>query len=293
MLTIFSTPKPFRAHVNTIQRNAIQSWILLDPGVEVILFGDDEGSADICKEFGIRHEPVVRRDEHGLKFMDYLFGRAQEIASHSVLCYVNCDIILMSDFRSAVHQVSKRFKAALMVGRRWDVDVTAPWDFRSSNWEGELRRLVRLSGQQRPGDWVDYFVFKGGLFSQLLPLVIGRVAWDHWLIWKARAEGGAVIDASRAVMAVHQNHDYSYHPSGAFGVWNDEVANRNREVAGGHRHLYTMEDATHTLGPQGITYNWGQWRRTVDETPVFRAFLPPLRWLRGGARRVVQRNGGA
>ena len=42
MLTIFSTPKPFRGHIGVIQRNAIESWKRIHPDVEIILFGDEE-----------------------------------------------------------------------------------------------------------------------------------------------------------------------------------------------------------------------------------------------------------
>lgn len=51
MITIFSTPKPFRGHFEIIQRNAIQSWLRLRPGCEIILLGNDEGTA----EFNLRH----------------------------------------------------------------------------------------------------------------------------------------------------------------------------------------------------------------------------------------------
>ena len=61
MLTLFSTPKPFRGHIGVIQRNALKSWTLLHPDVEIILFGDDEGTADICRELGLQHEPHVER----------------------------------------------------------------------------------------------------------------------------------------------------------------------------------------------------------------------------------------
>ncbi len=63
MLTLFSTPKPFRGHINIIQRNALESWRRLDPDAEIILFGDDEGAAEVCRELGLRHEPKVLRSE--------------------------------------------------------------------------------------------------------------------------------------------------------------------------------------------------------------------------------------
>ena len=94
MLTIFSTPKPFRGHIGTIQRNAIQSWKRLHPDVEVILFGDDEGAAEAAREFGLRHVPDVPRNEFGTKLLRGFFEPAQRMAQYDRLCYVNCDIIL-------------------------------------------------------------------------------------------------------------------------------------------------------------------------------------------------------
>ena len=99
MLTLFGTPKPFRGHIGVIQRNALQSWKLLNPDVEIILFGDDEGTAEVCAELGLRHEPHVERHESGMKYLSYMFERTQSIARHDYLCYSNCDIVLMSDFR--------------------------------------------------------------------------------------------------------------------------------------------------------------------------------------------------
>jgi len=52
------------------------------------------------------------------------------------------------------------------------------------------------------------------------------------LAWKALDSGMPAIDASRAVMATHQNHDYSYHPQGKAGVWTREEAGRNAQLAG-------------------------------------------------------------
>jgi hypothetical protein len=62
MLTFFSTPKPFIGHCNLIQRNALKSWTLLHSDAEVILFGDEEGAAEACRDLGIRHEPNVLRN---------------------------------------------------------------------------------------------------------------------------------------------------------------------------------------------------------------------------------------
>jgi hypothetical protein len=256
MLTFFSTPKPFRGHIATIQRNAIRSWTLLDPGAEVILFGNEDGAAETARELGIRHEPNVERNENGTKYLRSIFDRAQELARHNLLCYVNCDILLMADFREALERVTRHHRAFLMVGRRWDTNIVAPWDFTLADWQQQLHALALREGRQRPSQWIDYFAFSRGLYYRNTPaFVIGRPSWDNWLVWKARASKVAVVDASELVVAVHQNHDYSYHPDGEKGVWEGEEAQSNYRLLGGWRHFGTMENATHRLTPTGFRHN--------------------------------------
>src|ERR1039457_6027675 len=123
MLTLFTTAKPFLGHSGIIQRNALQSWKLLHPDVEVILFGDEEGAADVSRELGLHHEPEIARDRAGLPYMNCMFDRAEEIARHDNLCYANCDIILTSDLLEALGRVRAVRSEFLIVGRRWDTDV--------------------------------------------------------------------------------------------------------------------------------------------------------------------------
>src|SRR5713226_7639368 len=247
MLTIFSTPKPFEGHIEIIQRNAIMSWKMLHPDVEVILFGDEAGTSEICRELGLRHGPRVERTSEGTKLVRSIFGPAQQLSRHNVLCYSNCDIILGQDFLRAIQRVSDWGKSFLMVGRRWDSDIVAPVDFSDPGWEGKLREFILREGVQRLYYNIDYFAFTKGIYTDIPPLAIGRVWWDHWLIWKASQQKAAVVDASDVVCAMHQNHDYAYHPEGQKGVWYGEGAQQNFKLAGGFRHLHTLEDAAHRL----------------------------------------------
>lgn len=255
MLTIFTTGKPFRGHSGMIQRTALKSW-LLHPDVEVILFGDDEGAREISEEFSLRHEPHVERNEFGSKRLDYMVERAQEIARYDLLCYINCDIILLSDFCLALERVSAAHAHFLMVGRRWDIDIQEPIDFSAQDATQRLRQLALSQGVQRGPDTIDYFAFRRRLYRDLPALVIGRIWWDHFLVWKALQLHADVVDVSSCAVAIHQNHDYGYHGAGAAGVWNDEQARQNFKLAGGSRHLYTIADATHILEPTSERQNW-------------------------------------
>lgn len=255
MLTLFTTPKPFRGHIGVTQRNAILSWKSLFPDIEIIVFGPEEGAAEICAELGLRHEPEVEITNLGTKRIDRIFQRAQQIARHPYLCYINCDIILLSDFARAFERVRSTHSRFLMVGRRWDTPVVDSYSSFSGASEKALREFTAKSGVRQPGYSVDYFLFTPGLYDNMPPLVIGRVWWDHWIVWNARAQGADVVDVSEQVLAIHQNHDYGYHPQGATGVWNDEQAIANYRNAGGRWHLYTIDDATHILESDGERSN--------------------------------------
>lgn len=255
MLTFFTTAKPFLGHNGVIQRNALKSWTLVHPDVEVILFGDDEGAAAVAGELGIRHEPRVEKNSAGSNRVDAMFARAQSLARHDVVCYSNCDIIFMQDFCVALERVLAAHREFLIVGRRWDTEIAQPCDFASGDWQKQVRNLAFQTGRRRTADWIDYFVFSRGLFADLPALVVGRVFWDNWMVWKGLSLKKPVVDASRAIVAVHQNHDYRHHPQGKQGVWQGEEAGANYRLTGGWRHLRTIADATHRLGASGLKVN--------------------------------------
>lgn len=286
MLTLFTTAKPFNGHDGIIQRNALKSWMLLDKDVEIIVFGDDRGSAQICAEFAIRHEPLVERSEFGTVLVNDMFARAQATARHNVLCYVNCDIILLVDFCRAISQTRARYPRFLMVGRRWDTDITEPIDFSSESWEEQVRQRALAARCQRDEWWIDYFAFSRGFFGpDIPPFAVGRTSWDNWLAWKGCASG-CLVDASASVVAVHQNHNYGHHPQGRNGVWKGEEARRNCELAGGGVHLRSIADATLVLRDgrfkNNVARHWFALERRVrdlEHVLIYNVWLPLWHFL--------------
>jgi hypothetical protein len=275
MITFFTTAKPFEGHSGIIQRNALKSWKLLHPEAEVIVFGDEGGVADVCVELGLRHEPEVLRvvlnsgfastnpeTRPGMKRLDFMFREAQRIAKHPWLCYCNCDIVLMADFREAVERAKSWKEKFLLVARRWDTDVTSEIDFGRREWAAELRELALSKGTKQIPNYIDFFVFPREFYDDVPALVVGRSYWDHWLVWRALNGGLAVVDVSRAVVAVHQNHSYGYHPQGKQGTNEDALALRNLELSGGREHLRSMHDASHAMTKSG----------KIMKTPLRRMF---------------------
>ena len=277
---MLAVPKAFTGHTAVIQRNAIQSWLRLRPACEVILFGDDAGTAEIAADLNVRHIPVVERNGYGTPLVNALFAAAERLANHPWLCYINADIILMADFMDAVRRVVAREAKSLMICRRWDVAVDALLDFHPG-WEGDLRARVRREGRRRPHTAIDCFVFPRGFWDEVPPFALGRGMWDNWLIYRARAAQCPVVDLSDVVLAVHQNHDYAHQAhaiKAEADVWSTAEARRNWELGGGYAHAFSAYDATHRLTRDGLRRNFTPYAiyRRLALLTVSRPFLTPV-----------------
>jgi hypothetical protein len=249
LLTLFTIPKPFEGHIGTIQRNAVASWRRLHPQCELLLFGDEEGTKQVAEEYDTEYLPEVERNQFGTPIVSSLFKQAAARARYSTLCYINADIILMSDFVQAFKLV-EGLGSFLMVGRRWDLDIDASLDLQDRGWEEALRSLVEQQGALHPPTGIDYFVFNRGLWGDSIPpFAVGRTAWDNWFIYQARKSQASIIDATEAVMAVHQNH--AYNPAllkhDGRGDWRGPEVPRNMELAGRFAVNYNIDDATRVL----------------------------------------------
>jgi hypothetical protein len=276
-ITIFATPKKFDGHIGVIQRNAITSWTHIQPKPEVILFGTEPGTAELAAELGLRHVSAVKCNEWGTPLVSDLFAQAEQLGSGSVVCYVNADIILFDNFADAISRVAVWRERFLMVGRRTDLDVREALDFRDG-WAESIASRARREGKLQIARSIDYFVFSRGLYPGMPPLAIGRFWWDNWLLWKARSLGADVVDASRAVLAIHQNHDYShttYGPSKEEMMASEECIRNARltceQNPGDYdngffwRYAYTIHDANYRLTSAGVVGNprhwWKQFKR--------------------------------
>lgn len=250
LITLFSAPKPFTdPHIAMIQRNAIQSWTLL-PEVEVILLGEEKGLAEAALELGVRHIPNVAHSESDTPLISSMFQLARENSNSDLLCIINADMILMSDFIEAAKQPVKLKDKFILLSQRWDLDVTRPLDF-STGWENRLQSMVHRQGQLHRPTGSDFFLFPKSCYMDVPNFTIGRAGWDNWMIYKARKAGWAVIDCTPSVMIVHQNHDYSHLPGGRPHYEHPDT-NENIRLAGGQANVrYTILDSTHQLTADG------------------------------------------
>ncbi|MEK6250027.1 MAG: hypothetical protein N2C12_17720 [Planctomycetales bacterium] len=252
-ITIFAMPKPFAGRIATIQRNAIGSWLQLQPRPQVILFGNEAGVAEVANEFGVDYLRDVERNEFGTPLMHNMFSLARQHARYETMAYVNADIILCRDFVSAISRVNQLgLENYLAIGRRVNMCIDARLDFSDPDWEQKVVQLAQTTGSLAPRVCKDYFIFKKPLFANIPPFAIGRAVYDNWFVYHAHQQGLPVIDVTRSVYAIHQNHDYGHIKGGRGAAYvSGEETKRNRQLAGGMR-LLKGSSASWKLTASGI-----------------------------------------
>jgi hypothetical protein len=249
MISFFSVPKPFAGHTEIIQRNAISNWSRAAPGAEVLLFGDEAGTAEAAAATEALHVPRLRRSPHGAPLLDDVFREAARLAAHDTLCFVNTDIVFRGDVSGAV-ATAATIAPFLVIGESADMDVRTAVPFDRTDWRlslsGEKKRRGPLA--------LDYFFFSRGVFTDVPPFALGRARFDNWLVWRAIDRGISVIDATRAIDAIHQLHDYGHLPGGRREAYEGPDAKRNQSLAGFwcYLHLYSVLDARFNLSSDGL-----------------------------------------
>jgi|GEM_PF-1275092 FkbM family methyltransferase len=275
MLTIFSTCRRFEGIFGTIQTNALESWTRLEPRPQIIILGDDAGTAEICEELGLTHVPAVATSDLGTPLVSDMFARAQELAEFDTCCFINSDIILLPETGAVVESARARFGSQyLVVGQRHDLAITTVLPF-EDGWADELRDRARQRGKLRSEILLDYFIFPTGQFKDLPPFAIGRSAYDNWIVWHAGDIGAAVIDATRALTVIHQNHDYS-HAGGMAAVWEGPEARRAHEMIGHWSRYHAVAharfmftDAGQITPARGMKYRMARPRRVASHALRF------------------------
>lgn len=241
-LTIFSAPKPFSdPHIAVIQRNAISSWTKL-PEVAVLLLGDEPGLAETAAELDVRHLCELPRSPSGAPLMDAMFRLARENSPSPLYCIVNADIILFPGLVESARQVLAQREKFVLMGRRWDMDITAALDF-DGDWPARLQDDIRRRGELHRPAGSDYFLFPGSCYMDMPPFTIGRAGWDNWMIYHARKQGFAAIDATDDITIIHQNHDYSHLPGGKPHYHHPETDENIRLAGGRAMTRFTLLDA--------------------------------------------------
>lgn len=281
-LTIFTTPKPFtNPHIATIQRNALANWRALGEDTAVIVLGDEEGAGEAAAQYGALHLPEVARNKEGTPLISDLFEQACQNATGPLVAYVNADILLLPDFVETAHRAAQAHENFLLVGQRWDLDVTESLRF-DFGWDTVLRERAQQQGRLHPPAGSDYFIFPKNAYRGMPQFAIGRAGWDNWMIFQARRQGWPAIDATHDIFIIHQNHDYSHLPGGQPHYRQPETFDNIRMAGGRMITRFTLADCNHRIVDGKITakpLTWKKIRREMEIFPLVRLGSRFFGWL--------------
>ena len=252
-LTIFAIPKPFEGHSGVIQRNAIRSWANLKPEAEIILFGNAcPGLEEIASEVDARVLPM-RVNRFGTPLLSDAFTRAMTEARGATCCYVNADIVFGPELPEVVERLLKCAPPKwLGIGRRTNLDVTSEWTGETGPQVERLMERARSDGRVDSVVCKDFFLFPPDVIGEIPEFLVGRGNWDNWIVAEVKSRQIPVVDLSRQLSVIHQNHDYSHVEGGRKNAYVfGEEARENQRLAGG-RNLISGSTATWKLTDFGL-----------------------------------------
>ncbi len=252
--TLFAIPKPFAGDAVRIQTNAIRSWTKLGPAVEVLLIGDDAGTAEAATNLGVSHVAGVETNEQGTPLLSSAFSIARQFSKAPVLIYCNCDVILMNEFVEAIAELhaSDQFEQFLAIGRRLDVDVDELIEFDDQAKVQAFVSQARKTGQRGPIVCKEFFAFSRDDFAGIPEFAVGRGNWDNWMVADARRQGIPVISISEKAMVIHQKHGYEHMNASRLKCYLTGAEARENERLGHGKNLVRGSSSTWTLGRDGL-----------------------------------------
>ena len=226
-ITFFSIPKSFVGKNIIHQRNAILSWLSINPKPNVCLLGNETGVKEICNEFDLFHIKDIKCNEFGTPLLNNAFDKVMNLSNDSIFVFINTDIIVNDSIHAAINKIKSQFNKFLIIGHRRDVDIDIQLDFNEYTNNDSLTRFAEESSYIQHPAYKDYFIFTRDVWQNIPAFAVGRASYDNALVYKALKDNIPVIDASNIILALHQNHDYSHLQNGKNEAYNGTEAQKN------------------------------------------------------------------
>lgn len=269
MITLGATPKAFKGHTGIIQENAIRSWLTnhFDDGqkLEIILFGKEEGTEEMCKKYGLIHCPDIGVNAFGTPLLDSIIDKLQKLATNEIVCYISADTMLFFD------KFNFKTKGVFFIsGVRYDIEIDKLIDF-------EKTVNIDVFNPKKHGlTACEYWMFPKGL-KYFPPFAVGRGGMDNWFVWYIKKLKVPFISCSpKNILAIHQNHDYS-HIRGNKKDWKGIEAEENLKISGWF-HFKDLRDADYILEDGKLRKPPITLYRIFIDNPLGRLLIGIKRW---------------
>ena len=201
----------------------VHNWLSLRPYVIPVIFTNETEVADECRRMGWEVFPVRVAAADDIPVLKYMYQDVMEAFNTTFYAYSNGDILytesLVDTLVGLVNSQISLQAPVLLVGKRTNVvNVT---ESEGSTFEN-LTAIAKGRGSLFTGYAEDYFITPRVYpWKDIAEVVIGRRAYDNWLVWYARKQKQVVIDATSTLLAVHQttiagNYEGHGHKNGEY-----------------------------------------------------------------------------
>eukprot|EP00759_Apiculatamorpha_spiralis_P054489 PhF_6_TR6950/c0_g1_i2/m.10212 len=264
IVPLCSSPKPIRSPgresspTDVVVKRAWGCWSQIK-SLQPVVFAEDFHTAATAKSIA----PTIHIETQFEKHTDPRFQQPtyrglflktfQRYANAEVVVYSNSDVLYNQGLMETIRVVSRfyqqqvtqggaKWRGFMIVGQRTNVDVPNGFECTGNPEWGKLITKWGNEGELFQTDAEDYFIVSKGMFDwgkEIPDFVVGGVAFDNWIVSKAnriaKSDQAMVVDATKTITAVHQNHgvdikDSHNHPKSAY---NRELGERHGGWSGG------------------------------------------------------------
>lgn len=210
MITIFTSPKPFLDESYWNQVNALRSWRLIHPEVEIFVFGNVEGAAEAAKDVNAFLVEDFEVSSTGAPSFNSMVDYVNKNSKYNLHVYSNADMLFDKSLFSAINSASEKFEDFLLIGERVDLSKGVLLDANEPEFPSKIKGFSEDQIKAHGPSGADFFGFKKGLWKNLDQVYMGRAMCDHVLIHYCLKLGIPVIDSTLKIRAIHQYHDYKH-----------------------------------------------------------------------------------
>lgn len=248
------------------QENALNSWKSISGLAEICVFhwspahGELLARMDLMPVYGI---PTFHG--HGrYQSIPHIVSHLLERAEGGIAVLVNSDVILRPSLlqRLVKPDIGPEWVA---VSRRWDIEV-------NERIEGDIEkfcgRMTSAHAVLHDAGGIDFFAFHTKRRLQFPDIFIGISAWDNIAMYSLRKHGLPILDLSPLSGVFHQQHLPRYSARGEREAYFSEEAQHHEKLMSDRRRLFTVDSATHVVGPDRVYPSWriprSAQRRCID-----------------------------
>ena len=244
MLAVFTSFKPFTGAAADIQMRSLENWRAVFPDTEIVNF---ETATDESLPSDLR-TVIVDEGKGKVPLFGSMVRWMEANTEANLFLYANGDILFPENLKTYLTLLPET--PFLLTGQRVDI------------MKDQSQKLHGPAG-------MDYFFFARNVFSELPDVVMGRGYCDSALVAHCLRQEISVINATEAIVVLHQWHDYTHAKGGKLSVYEGIAALENMRNNGLRHFAPHVCDSTHK-----IKVIDGTWRVLSQK----RSILRKLEW---------------